>query len=210
MNVVVEEQAYREFDNIEETEIWARKYYSDLLDLPMENELHKMITYYTGSYYRWYNKLLRDYLPVDSDRFKEIDSVDVRDDVIEIQRITETICKYSLPENIIAYRFTHKAVIKLLCNGQVLRSGTEFSDKAFFSTSLIHYLLKDFGWNSRCNCLLKLYLPKGLPGAYVSIDKEWSCLNEQEFLLPPNIKFRILKIHHFTYPLKIECMAIYD
>lgn len=207
---MVEEQAYREFDNIEETEIWARMYYSDLLNLPREDELHKMITYYTGSCYKWYNKLLRDYLPVDSDRFKEIDSADVRDDVIEIRRITETICKYSLPENIIAYRFTHKAVIKLLSNGQALRSGTEFSDKAFFSTTLIHYLLKDFRWNNRCNCLLKLYLPKGLPGAYVSIDKEWSCLNEQEFLLPPNIKFRILKIHHFTYPLKIECMAIYD
>lgn len=210
MNLVREGQVYREFENIEETETWAKKYYSDLLALPREDELHKIITYYTGSYYKWYNRLLRDYFPVDSDRFKEIDSADVRENVIEIQRIIETLYKYSLPENIIAYRFTHKAVIKSLCNGQVFHSGTEFSDKAFFSTTLIHYLLKDFGWNNRCNCLLKLYLPKGLPGAYVSIDKGWSCLNEQEFLLPPNIKFRILKIHYFTYPLKIECMAIHD
>lgn len=114
MNVVIEGQAYREFDSVEETEIWARKYYSDLLDLPKENEFHKMISYYTGGYYKWYNKLLRDYLPVDSDQFRKIDSADIRDDVKEIQKIIEVLCKYSLPENIIVYRFTHKKVIRSL------------------------------------------------------------------------------------------------
>ncbi|MDE6748257.1 MAG: ADP-ribosyltransferase [Lachnospiraceae bacterium] len=209
MNVMIEGQVYREFYCIEETEMWARKYYADLLALPKENELHKMISYYTGSYYKWYNKLLRDYLPIDSDRFRAIDSADIRDDIKEIQKIIEVLCKHSLPENIIAYRFTHKKDIRSLCNGSTIHVGSEFSDKAFYSTTLICSLLNDFRRQNHCNCLLKLYLPKGLPGAYVSLDKEWSCLDEQEFLLPPNIKFKILKIHHFTYPLQIECMAIY-
>lgn len=45
---------------------------------------------------------------------------------------------------------------------------------------------------------------------HYQIDLQWSRLDEQEFLLPPNTNFRILKIHHFTYPLKIECKAIYN
>lgn len=214
MNLVIDGQEYREFDSAEEVEIWARKHYDSLLALPKENEVHKMISGYTGQYYKWYNTLLRYHLPVDSKEYRKIDPEgkrdDIKEDIKEIQKIKEVLCKYSLPENIIVYRLTHKKDIKVLCNGRPIRIGAEFSDKAFYSTTLIRSLLRNFGWQNHCDCVLKLYLPKGLPGAYVSLDKEWSCLDEQEFLLPPNIKFRILKIHHFTYPLKIECMAIYD
>ena len=208
--MVIEGQVYHEFDCMEEAEIWARKYYVDLLNLPKENELHKKISYYTGSCYKWYNKLLRDDPSVDSGKFGTIHSVEIRDAIREIRKIIEVLCKHSLPENIIAYRYTHKKDIKSLCNGRMIHVGIEFADKAFYSTTLICSLLKHYVWQNHCNCLLKLYLPKGLPGAYVSLDKEWSCLDEQEFLLPPNIKFRIMKIHYFTYPLKIECMAIHD
>lgn len=206
---MIEGQVYREFSSEEEAEEWARQHYADLIGIPRDDELHKIISSYTGSYYKWYNNLLRNYMPVNSSEFKKIDSIDVRENVIEIQKIIEALCKYSLPENIIAYRFTHKAVIKSLCSGKNICVGTIFSDKAFFSTTLIRKLLNEFMWKNHCNCLLKLYLPKGLSGAYVSIDKEWSCLNEQEFLLPPNTKFRIIRVHRFTYPLVIECMALF-
>lgn len=210
MNKLLEGKSYHEFDSTEEVEIWARKHYADLLDIPREDELHQMISSYTGSYYKWYNKLLRNYISANGNKSREIESVDVKDDVIEIKKITDMLCKHSLPENIIAYRYTHKKDIVSLCSGKALRNGIEFSDKAFFSTTLIRKMLKGFMWENYCDCLLKLYLPQGMPGAYVSIDKEWSRLDEQEFLLPPNINFRILKIHHLTYPLKIECQAIYN
>ncbi len=208
MNVVTENQSYFEFKRTEEVEEWARKYYADLLDSPREDELHKLISGYTGNCYKYYNKLLRYYMPVESDTFRQIDTADTRRDVMEIEKIIEVLCKYSLPENIIAYRFTRKKDIISLCSGNRICIGTEFSDKAFFSTTLIRKLLNTFMWENHCNCLLKLYLPKGLPGAYVSIDKEWSCLNEQEFLLPPNIKFKIQKIHRFRFPFTIECIAL--
>ncbi len=66
-----------------------------------------------------------------------------------------------------------------------------FADKAFFSTTLVKDLLKSFISKKHYNCILKLYLPQSLHGAYVSFKDELSLLNEQEILLPCNTEFEI-------------------
>lgn len=43
MNKLLEGKSYHEFDSTEEVEIWARKHYADLLNIPREDELHQMI-----------------------------------------------------------------------------------------------------------------------------------------------------------------------
>lgn len=201
-------QIYREFNNKEEAELWAWRYYADLLDLPPEDELIKIISSYTGSYYKAYNQLLRICPPIHSTEFEKIDLEDRADEVEEIYKINYALRNFSLPENIVVYRFTHRKYIQKLCSSRRLRSGMEFSDKAFFSTTLVQNMLDEFRRQNRCNCVLKIYLPQGTPGAYVSFKEERSCLDEQEFLLPPNMKFKILKIHYFTCPLRIECIAV--
>lgn len=210
MNFQIETEIYREFKSAEESETWAWQHYANLLGLPPEDELYKMISSYTGSYYKAYNKLLRTCPPLDSIEFRKINFEDYADLVEEIYKISRTLKNYSLPENITVYRFSHKKDIRKLCGKKIFCVGMEFSDKAFFSTTLVKDKLERFRKENRCDCLLKLYLPQGFPGAYVSFKQDWSCLNEQEFLLPPNVKFRILKIHYFTYPLEIECIAICD
>lgn len=210
VNISLSPQTYREFKSKEEAEMWAWKYYSDLLNLPSEDALHKIISSYTGSYYKAYNQLLRLCPPLNSDKFKHIDFEDRIDDVEEIYKIDCALRSYSLPENIIVYRFTHKKDVHKLCDKKFLCAGAIFSDRAFFSTTLVRDIMNEFRKQNRCDCMLKIYLTQGLPGAYVSFKEEWSCLDEQEFLLPPNTKFRILKIHHFTYPLEIECIAVCD
>ena len=208
MNLSFSPQTYREFKSKEESEIWAWKHYSDLLNLSSEDALYKIISSYTGSYYKAYNQLLRLCPPLNSDKFKRIDFEDRIDDVEEIYKIDYALHSYSLPENIIVYRFTHKKDVRKLCGKIFFGAGTVFSDRAFFSTTLVRDMMNEFRKQHHCDCILKLYLPQGFPGAYVSFKEEWSRLDEQEFLLPPNTRFRILKIHHFTYPLEIECIAV--
>ena len=57
------------------------------------------------------------------------------------------------------------------------------------------------------NCILKLYLPKGTKGAYI-----WQNdgLDEQEFLLPTNAVFKLLKKGFWTrrFMCLYECELI--
>lgn len=208
MVVSIKAQTYREFNTKEDAEEWAQMHCADLMELSPENDLHRIIYSYTGNCFTAYNRILRACPPLDSDDFNNIDFGDLSDFAIESRELDKALRSYSLPEDIIVYRFTKKRNIRKLCNEKVLLCGMEFSDKAFFSTTLVKHMLDKFRKEHRCDCVLKLYLPKGCPGAYVSFKNEKSCLDEQEFLLPPNMKFRIMKIHHFTFPLEIECIAI--
>jgi len=61
------------------------------------------------------------------------------------------------------------------------------------STTLVLGLLKEFAKKHRYNCVLKLYLPKGTKEAYIRFNN--SILNEHEFLIPPNLTFRLIMKH---------------
>lgn len=210
MKTPFDSHIYREFQSSEEAEQWALEHYADLLKLNPESDLYKTIFSYTGSWFSVLNRLLRSCPPINSEDFSRIDFSEYADEIDAINTINDTLHRYSLPENTVAYRFTHRSDITGLCRTRILRKGLKFADKAFLSTTLVRKLLEPFGKEHRCNCVLKLYLPKGLPGAYVSFKTDKTRLNEQEFLLPPNVRFQIIKIHAFTFPTIIECKAICD
>lgn len=204
--MILNEQVYREFINTEEAEQWAWKHYADFLNFPPESEIYKTFFWYTGSWYTECNNIMRS-IP---EKCIGINSGVSAEVIRAIQIMNDVLCSYSLPENVITYRFTHKEDIKKLCHAKRLPVGMTFADSAFLSTTLVKSLLENFGKENHGDCVLKLYLPKGTPGAYVSFNDNRSCLNEQEFLIPPHMRFQITKIHYFTFPLLIECMMVID
>lgn len=203
-------EQYREFNTPEEVQNWIVEHYPDILNIDPKSHLYKIIFFYTGNSYKILNHLLRVCPPIGSLEYKKIDFDDYTEEANEISIINDFLYSHTLIENIVAYRFTHLSVVKKLCNSKFLHKGLCFSDKAFFSTTLVRELLGDFSKDHRCSCVLKLYLQKGIHGAYVSLKSDQTQLNEQEFLLPPNTKFEIIKVHYFKYPMLIECKVILD
>lgn len=188
---------YREFYSAEEAEQWAEIHYPDLCgEKRKTNPDYERLFSYGGSCYKWYNKALR---------YGWGYSEDI---MCEVQQLTDILDKYELQEPVAAYRYTHKQDMKLLCLGKRPRLGMCFADKAFFSTSLVKSSLDIFKKKYGCNCLLKLYLPKGLHCAYISTKDTFSVLSEQELLLQRDTEFEIIKIHRFRIPMVIECKAI--
>ena len=199
---------YREFSNADEAERWAWEHYSDLLSLAPESEQYKLIFSYTGSWYKVLNRLMRVCPAVGSEAFDKVDFGDYAEEKAEIVALTSILQSYSLPEPIVVHRFAHLSDVVKMSGARILRKGVHFSDKAFVSTTLIKKLLVPFGKENGCSCVLKIYLPKGLHGAYVSFKTDKTLLNEQEFLLPPNVPIEIVKIHYFTWPIQIDCVAL--
>ena len=199
---------YREFSNTDEAERWAWEHYSDLLNLAPESEQYKLIFSYTGSWYKELNQLMRECPEIGSDAFDEVDFGDHAEEKAEIVALTSILQNYSLPEPIVVHRFAHLSDIVKMSGVRVLHKGVHFSDKAFVSTTLIEKQLVSFREENGCSCVLKIYLPKGLHGAYVSFKTNKTLLNEQEFLLPPNVPMKIIKIHYFTWPIQIDCVAL--
>ena len=195
--MLVDTTEYREFHTDDEAEHWAEIYYPDLCgEQRKSNPDYERLFSYGGSCYKWYNKALR---------YGWGDSEDI---MHEVQQLIDILDKYELSEPVVAYRYTHKMDVKLLCLGKRPQSGMRFADKAFFSTSLVKSSLDKFKKKYGCNCLLKLYLPKGIHCAYISLRGTDSLLDEQELLLQRNMEFEIIKIHRFRIPMVIECKAI--
>ena len=199
---------YLEFSNADEAEQWAWKHYSDVLSLDSESEQYKLIFSYTGSWYKAINRFMRAYPAVGSEAFDKVDFGDYAEEKGDIIALNSVLQNHSLPEPIVVHRVAHISDIIKMSGVCFLRKGVQFSDKAFVSTTLIKSLLIPFGKENRCSCVLRIYLPKGLPGAYVSFKTDKTRLNEQEFLLPPNILMKIIKMHYFTWPIQIDCVAL--
>lgn len=188
---------YREFHSIEEVEQWAQIHYPDIYgDQRLVNPDFKILTYYSGSCYKLYNNVLRF-----GWKYSE-------DTMHEVRQLIDILDKYTIPESVVAYRYTHKRDMKWLSGGKRLHPGMRFADKGFFSTSLVKSSLEDFRKKYKRNCILKLYLPKGIHGTYISLKGTCSVLNEQELLLQRGTEFEIIKIHYFSWPMIIECRAI--
>ncbi len=199
---------YREFYTREEAELWAEQYYGDILGLARDSRLYHEISTYTGSWYKATNQVLRAMPPYGTPQYGAVNT-NGQETVLEtITIIADALNAHSLPENIIAYRYLHLKDMFKMCGTLFLRRGITFADKAFVSTGIVKGQLEKFRKENSCTCLLKLYLPKGTTGAYVSFEEDRHLLNEQEFLLPPCIHFKILKVNLFSFPLMIECIAL--
>ena len=188
---------YHEFHSTDEAERWAEVHFPDICgEQRASNPDYDCLYLYAGNGYQIYNADLR--YGVKSDKQSEH----------EISQLTDILERYELPEPMVAYRYTHKQDLQLLLRGERLRPGLRFADKAFFSTSLVKSSLDEFRKRYKRNCLLKLYLPKGIRCAYISLKNTGSQLNEQELLLQRDTEFEIIKIHRFCCPMVIECRAI--
>lgn len=166
-----------------------------------KNSIGYLLYIYSGNMNGVYNNLLREVEDFSYDEktryYKQIDI------------LVEEINKHELPEDIVVYRYTHKRLFRHLFKDLKVKAGNMFTDKGFMSTTLVPELIREFARSHRYNCILKLYLPKGTKGAYLKFDK--SILNEQEILLPPNSKFKLLrKYFSFKYGMVYECELIYQ
>lgn len=188
---------FREFQSAEDAEAWAKVNFGDVYGKNRSDSADfEVLFLYSGNGYRLYNNTLRFGTAWTSAEEREL------------ERLKHILADHTLPENVIAYRYTQQDVLLHLCGCDKLRPGMRFSDKAFLSTSLVKASLRKFKKENPSNCLLKLYLPKGLNAVYISLKNTDSVLSEQELLLNRNILFEIEKIHRFRYPLLIECKAI--
>jgi hypothetical protein len=208
--VVFESEKYKEFENSDEGNAWGWMHFSDVLT-PEDNSAYESVLFYTGSMSRKWNKVLRRYPSIESGQFESSARGEFAEDGEQIRRIKEVnsvVTQHRIPENIIVYRYTNKKLIRKLCSAWILKRGMRFTDKGFFSTTLVSHLLMDFANKHECDCLLKIYIPKGTKGAYVSIKNSPSILNEQEVLFAPNLKLEIVKVNYLTHPFSIECKII--
>lgn len=155
-----------------------------------ENNIENLLNAYTGSENLIINRFLRGNCMPYEDNLEELSR--------KVEIIEKEICKFKLQENIIVYRYTHKNFLRQLFGHSEIKREKVFVEKAIMSTTLVANLLIEFAKNRKCNCLVKLYLPKGTKGVYVKFDN--GLLNEHEFLLPPNSKFKLIgKSYSFKY-----------
>jgi hypothetical protein len=204
-NSLLDREEYQEFHTSEEAYIWGIHNFGEWVrelnsrKSKIENSLYNLLYSYTGNMYKLYNLYLRGLNVFDCDTIRKYS----KDTTI----IADELRKFQLKENIITYRYTKKHLFKLLFYPSTPKNGLTFTDKGFMSTTLVPNVLKNFAKEHQCNCLLKLYLPKGTKGAYIKFDD--SSLNEHEFLLPPNSKFVLIKKHlSLRFQTVYECKLI--
>lgn len=208
--IVFENEKYKEFESADEGNAWGLLHFSDVLT-PENNPAYESVFFYTGSMSRKWNNVLRRHPSIESGEFEASVKGEFAEDGEQVRRIKEVnavLIQHSIPENIIVYRYTNKKLIKKLCASRMLKCGMRFTDKGFFSTTLVSHLLIDFAKKHSCDCLLKICVPRGTRGAYVSIKNSMSTLDEQEVLFAPNLRLEIVKVNHLTFPLLIECKII--
>lgn len=197
---------FREFHSCQDADEWAMHNFGQWIkdirsakDNSDKNNIAYLLYTYTGNMNIIYNRFLRGFKIFDKKQSKEFSK--------NIAIITKEISKFELPENIIVYRYTNRKWFYYLFKYLKPKVGEIFTDKGFMSTTLVPKLLKGFAKEHHYNCILKLYLPKGTKGVYLKFDN--SILNEQEFLLPPNSTFKLVKKRlNLRYGIIYECELI--
>lgn len=202
---------YREFVSLEEASQWGQKYFGDWLPKYQEtgSELHigndpciRALLMYLGHNYIAINNELREYFYLQN---MYIDDASRKYRRAEALKIEQVISRSKIPENVILYRFINdmQYMKHMLLQGEnQMRVGAMLVDKGFMSTSLVYSALKE---EHDGVVLLRLLCPAGLPGAYVNLLSRRH--NEQEVLLPPNSKFKILNIYkNRDHKIVFDCL----
>lgn len=192
---------YKEFLLEDEALNWAKENYFELFNMDEKDERYKVLAGYTGTDFYGINLFLRNR------KNNHENSLNLEKYQKNINIIDNILNQNFILEDIVLYRYINKTLLKFLLKGNNLKQNIMFEDKAFVSTGLIKENLKSFSKENNCKILLKLYVPKGTNGVYVSLYKK-SILKEYEILLHRNTKFKILKIHHFLGKLMIECEVV--
>ncbi|MBU3175176.1 hypothetical protein KPL47_02200 [Clostridium estertheticum] len=196
-------KAFVEFHTDKEVSEFVIKYFDSWINdvqINNKNNISNLLYAYTGSTNVIYNRSLRGVTELDKNSVEKYSK--------EIAIITKEICKLELKEDIIVYRYTCKSFFRNSFETLKPGIGRNFIEKGFMSTTLAPELLKEFPQHHRYDCILKLYLPKGTKGAYISIGN--NNLNEYEFLLPPNAEFKLLKRGLRGWMPLYECELIHQ
>lgn len=204
-SILFDRKIFKEFQCVREADEWVMKFYGQWLkeiegtkSNINKNNIGNLLSNYTSSMNVQYNNFLRGNIEFDEDMAEEVSR--------GISIIAKEICKFSLQENIIVYRYTNKKLFKCLFEFSRPEIGKAFTDKGFISTTLAPDLLKEFAKNHHYNCVLKLYLPKGTKGVYIRFKDG---INEQEFLLPPNSTFKLIRKYiSMKYNMVYECELV--
>lgn len=205
---MLNEKNFQQFHTEQEAYVWAVNYFGSWINNIQANKsnydknniIANLMYAYTGNMNVVYNQFLRGVIEFDKEQIEKYSK--------EIAIITKEICKFELQEDIIVYRYTNKKLFKYLFKELQIKVGSTFIEKGFMSTTLMPGLMREFSKNHKCDCVLKLYLPKGSKGAYISFGE--NKLNEFEFLLPPNSTFKLLA-KHFNIKnrtIMYECLLI--
>lgn len=186
---------YKEFFSTKEASDWAEKQYAEVCSAEFaQSEFYDALYAYAGGLYVPINFFLR--------RGGE---PSIRaDNVLKV--LKEQVPNYSIPEDIVVYRHTCLKTIENLCGVNTIKRGMRFYDKGFLSTSLLKKCALDFKDGEPLDCLLKLYLPKGTKGVYISYKHRVSYLEEQEILLAPEILFEVSCVDNIKK--EISCVAL--
>jgi len=197
---LIKKHTYKIFADTSEAEQWALDNYGDWLseiqkEYPPQTGIAYLLFAYSGAMNIIYNKFLHGVDHFDEEEIEKYSG--------EITIIDNELRKFELPENILVYRYTNKKWFRWLFKDSKPKVGNCFTDKGFMSTTLVEALLKSFAKKYEYNCILELYLPKGTKGVYIRFN---DCLNEQEFLLPPNSTFRLIKKRYKGFTPVYECV----
>ena len=161
---------YRTFHTPSEVEEWVSQHYTtqEIDELTIQNDLESPLAYYKGNGFKCINYTIRKGYP------------DSRDP-IDLPRLQRILYEYSIPEDLLVYRFVDlRELFILLWN---TRFGRHYSYPGFLSTTLLwdHYSMEDIK-NGRT--IIEFYVHTGCPGTYLpEVKKE-----------PP--EFEILFPHH--------------
>lgn len=145
----------------------------------LDGEEKEQLQYYCGEGYRRFNGFLRG---------KEHNLTD--DDIEKVDVLIKALSRYKISNDVIVYRGT---------NHNFSMEGIEVGksvilDKGFMSASFSSDIAKEFDTSNKKDFVfLKIRIPKGKKaGAYVG--KHSNLIVEQEFLLLPNTKFKIVDV----------------
>ena len=198
----LDKSSYRSFSTIEEAEEWGNKYYgkwaeeykTNIINLKQifESSGYSAIEEYCGHDYKNINSILWD------------ERLDNASDLYKIKINTMLISialAPRIPENIVVYRGVLNSFIREL---KIDRKKDFWKrNKGFLSTSLISNFELDHGYEA----ILRIYLPKGTYGAYVTNVSGRS--QEQEILFLPNAYLKLLDSKRI-YKEKIGKYPIYN
>ncbi len=192
--------SYREFESTDEVNEWAQKYFGDFLNNPDE-PIYDKVYEYTGNTYIPINRLLRALPSWPAEECKNGLSEVYREFYDDGMELYEYLGRFKVPENVIVYRFLSHEGVKELFGRWFPRKGRRGREKAFMSTSLLLSAAKEFAKSKR-GVMLRIRVPAGTPGLYVSQDQyKGNLLRECELLLPPGIQLQVVKMGVF----RLEC-----
>jgi len=171
-----------------------------------ENEVRKEYKFYMGA-----GASMAEFKFDEAD-YMELQSLDARKKA-DAKKINTLLHEYRLTEGIVVYRLVNKDYLKNLSPTGKLDKGIIIKDKAFLSTTLLpegmDSVKEKYTYPYMECAILKIRVPKGSFGAYVSQDGYMgNILREYEFLLPPSTALQVIKVHRMALPMIIECEAI--